>query len=189
MLVKLKMKTWMRSTKMLALLELLVASNTYAYTFFAAGGNTFSTPANHIAWRFEGEMYMLDEPLWNSRKWEINLKHTAGFFSLWDHNFVSGVSWVPSLVLQSTTPFAIEPYFQIGVGPAVMTSDKFESDSGSTVVDMGSRVHFESSFAIGFSVHDKVFFRTKVYHYSNAGYKEPNSGINTIEFGIGMWLD
>lgn len=172
---------------MLMVLCLGTASNAQAFNLFVAAGDTFASDADHFNWRIEGEMYM-KRGLWETQKWDLSLKHTAGFYSFWDYNFVSGISWAPSLVLKGKTPMGVNPYVQVGLGPALMNNDKFESDDGNTVVDMGSRAHFESSFAVGLEIKQRVYLRTKVYHYSNAGFGQANEGINSVEFGIGLYL-
>lgn len=86
--------------------------------------------------------------------------------------------WVGEVDLKRNAVF-----FEIGVGPAYL------SQSSLGKIDLGSHWHFEDKFGVGlnFDTENPVQLIYRYYHYSNAGFKEPNRGLDLHTFGV-VWF-
>ncbi|NIF28920.1 acyloxyacyl hydrolase [Pantoea sp. Tr-811] len=85
----------------------------------------------------------------------------------------TSISFAPVFVYEFNTSSIITPFIEAGVGVSLF--------SGSRVGDrtLGSSFNFEDRLGVGlkFANQDRVGLR--VIHYSNAGIKQPNNGIES----------
>lgn len=91
------------------------------------------------------------------------------------------VSFAPVFVyeFQGTS---ITPYIEAGIGLAAF--------SGTTVGDrnLGSSVHFEDRMGFGIKFRETTKIGFRAIHYSNAGLKQPNAGIESFSIFATMQL-
>lgn len=73
-------------------------------------------------------------------------------------------------------------FFEIGVGPAYLTRTSLGD------ADLGSHWHFQDIFGVGinFDTEQHVQLIYRYYHYSNAGFKHPNRGLDIHSFGVAL---
>jgi lipid A 3-O-deacylase len=74
-------------------------------------------------------------------------------------------------------------FFEIGVGPAYLTENSLGD------ANLGSHWQFEDKFGVGFNLGTErpAQFIYRYYHYSNAGFKEPNRGLDLHSFAV-VWF-
>jgi lipid A 3-O-deacylase len=86
----------------------------------------------------------------------------------------TSLSFAPVFVYEFKTDSSVTPFIEAGVGVSLF--------SGTRVGDkkLGSSFNFEDriGFGVKFSNQDKLGAR--IIHYSNAGIKEPNDGIESV---------
>ena len=85
----------------------------------------------------------------------------------------TSVSFAPVFVYEFTTRGWAVPFVEAGVGVSLF--------SGTQVGDraMGSAFHFEDRLGAGFKFSNQDKIGVRVIHYSNAGIKQPNNGIES----------
>ena len=144
-------------------------------------GDTFNTEVEHIVNRIEMN-YDIDDSYWQSEYCNLSINHAFSLISFRDDNKVFAASWAPNATLHLRDSY-VSPYIQVGLGIAYMSEDHFKY--GDEYVEMGSKMHVESSVGIGIVLEDSVDIRLKAYHYSNARAEDDNDGMNTVEFSVG----
>jgi hypothetical protein len=159
---------------------------THAQTITVAGGETIRVATEHDYARAEINFSWKPE-LWRNENWNLSSNYAVSIAGFSDKNNVYLVSLSPNLILTPADRSGWYPYLQFGIGIALLSDDKFESedldpeDDGFS--DMGSYAQFETSLALGLARH-QLSARIKVYHLSNAGLAEPNGGMDVAELGI-----
>lgn len=75
--------------------------------------------------------------------------------------------------------WTVRPYMELGLGAAYLTRSALGDDR------FGSRLHFGEHFGVGLQV-GPVFGGWRVSHFSNAGLKEPNNGLDAHQLVLGV---
>ncbi|WP_065257891.1 acyloxyacyl hydrolase [Pseudomonas bananamidigenes] len=85
----------------------------------------------------------------------------------------TSLSFAPVFVYEFTTAGPVVPFIEAGVGVALFSGTRVGAKN------LGSSFNFEDRLGVGlrFANQDRVGLR--VIHYSNAGIKEPNDGIES----------
>lgn len=99
----------------------------------------------------------------------------SGAYTYWDgdkRSSVSSLSFSPVLVYEFAGD-RIKPYIEAGIGIAVFSNDRIEDKELGTAFNFEDRIGFGLRFAGGHEV------GIRATHYSNAGIKEPNDGIES----------
>ena len=160
----------------------------------AAGKTIRANSTEHDSYRAEANFHWKPE-LWSNNWLSLSLNHALSIMHFSDKNNVNAISWAPNFILTGVAKSGFYPYFQFGVGVALLDDDKFESDvpiryryNGDPIYDdgssdMGTHGQFESSLALGV-VKNRFSIRAKVYHYSNAGISSENGGMDVAELGV-----
>jgi len=176
-----------RELRFCAWLALLFIQSLQAQTLTAAGGHTdWTGNTQHDSARVEVNFGWIPE-LWRNDYLSLSLHQAVSLSGYWDKNTLAMISWAPNLVLAPADQSGVYPYLQFGIGAALFSDDRFESEppvpwyDGTS--DMGSYFQFEDSVALGLVYHP-FSARAKVYHYSNLGLAKPNGGMNVVEFGV-----
>lgn len=176
----------MTYTWIFAIVSLSVASPLAAQTLTLAGGKTLGTRSRHDSARVEANFNWKPD-LWRSEDLSLSLQQAVSLGGFWDMNNVYFVSWAPNFILAPADRSGLYPYFQFGIGVALLSDDRFEyydpnpwHDGQS---DMGSFFQFENGLALGIVYH-QLGVRAKIYHYSNLGFASPNGGMDVVELGI-----
>lgn len=118
------------------------------------------------------------ESQWNKPVWGENL---SGYWDLGLTNWEKGdkasqrqsISFAPVFVYTFKGE-NVSPYVEAGIGVGVF--------NGTTVGDrnIGSSVHFEDRIGFGLKFKDDSKVGVRAIHYSNAGIKQPNAGIESF---------
>jgi len=118
---------------------------------------------------------------WNKRWLQNGSGHLTGYWDAglthWDAgkqaSSRTALSFAPVFVYEFNSAGSVVPFIESGIGVALF--------SGTRVGDktQGSSFNFEDRLGVGlrFANQDRVGLR--VIHYSNAGIKEPNDGIES----------
>lgn len=67
----------------------------------------------------------------------------------------------------------LRPFVEAGIGAGYFTANEVGDRR------IGSRLHFEDRFGAGVHLGERSRLQLRVIHYSNAGLKKPNQGINS----------
>lgn len=115
----------------------------------------------------------------NSRWFESSVGHLSGYwdagYTYWEGDDTStnhSVSFAPVFVYE----FAgqnVKPYLEAGIGVAAFSSTKLESN------DLGSSFQFEDRIGAGLRFAGGHEIGIRAIHYSNAGIKKPNDGVES----------
>lgn len=113
----------------------------------------------------------------NSRWFESSVGHLSGYwdagYTYWEGDDTStnhSVSFAPVFVYE----FAgqnVKPYLEAGIGVAAFSNTKLESN------DLGSSFQFEDRIGAGLRFAGGHEVGIRAIHYSNAGIKSPNDGV------------
>lgn len=98
---------------------------------------------------------------------------------LWD------VGITPTLRLQQTTPWAVSPFLEAGVGVHYLSETSVSQGR-----QFGSNFSFGDHIGIGvsFGPRNAFEFLYRYQHLSNLGIGTPNNGINFNELRLGCWF-
>jgi len=88
---------------------------------------------------------------------------------------------------QRQTPYGdshIAPYCELGVGLSWLSETEIEGRI------LSLHFQFEDKFGMGmrFGQKQQYDLAMRVYHYSNASIKRPNSGVNLAMVSFGYWF-
>jgi len=165
---------------------LMLPLASFAQVVTVGGGQTVRVSTKHDYARVEVNFPWREE-IWRGESLQLSLHHAASLYYFTDKNDVWAVSWAPNFILAPQARDGFYPYLQFGIGVAVLSDDKFESDDSDPdddgASDMGSNAQFENSVAVGL-VREPWSIRAKFYHLSNAGLADPNGGMDVAEFGV-----
>ena len=117
---------------------------------------------------------------WNRRWFESDTGHLGGYWNVaytwWEAGRFGHDEHSLSLSPVFVYRFHAEgwqPFVEAGIGAAYFSANRVGDRR------LGSRTHFEDRFAVGLQMNERAALRLRVIHYSNAGLKEPNDGINS----------
>lgn len=152
-------------------LSILSMNAAFAWELEISGGRTGqSQTTGRIA---------INQP-WDAKFWESNVGYFSGYWSgaytYWEKGKygkgVSSLSFSPVLTYNFYTNSSIEPFVELGVGVAAFSKTKVGDRN------LGSALHFEDRFGVGARYGDHTV-GVRAIHYSNAGIKKPNQGIES----------
>ncbi len=117
---------------------------------------------------------------WEQRWFESDTGHLSGYWNLaytwWEAGRFGSdehsLSFSPVFVYYFNAE-RWQPFIEAGIGAAWFSSSRVGDRR------MGSSGHFEDRFAVGVQLSERDSLRLRVIHYSNAGFKSPNQGINS----------
>lgn len=117
---------------------------------------------------------------WQRRWFESDRGHLSGYWQIgytaWEAGRVGGtahsVSAAPVFVYTFTGP-DLQPFIEFGIGAAAFSRSRVGDQ------DLGSVLHFEDRLGAGIQLSGGQRLALRVIHYSNAGLKDPNDGIES----------
>ena len=107
-----------------------------------------------------------------------------GAYTYWDGDKGSSnnsLSFSPVLVYEFSGE-TVKPYVELGVGVAVFSNTKYEEKN------FGSAFNFEDRIGFGLRFNGGHEIGIRATHYSNAGIKQPNDGIESYALHYTMPL-
>ena len=121
-----------------------------------------------------------DEPIYSGDIVALNGFHEVGFsyFSS-EHNNIKAISYSPVFTLDfvSFDIASFKPYLEGAIGVAYLSDTKIDNK------DLSTRFQFEDRVGIGLKNRNLNFY-LRFMHYSTAGIKEPNDGLNSTMVGF-----
>ena len=113
---------------------------------------------------------------WDSSWWQSSVGRLTGYwdagYTYWDGDETSGnhsLSFSPVFVYEFAGE-SVQPYIEAGIGVAAFTSTELEDN------DLGSSFQFEDRIGAGLRFSGQEI-GIRALHYSNAGIKQPNDGV------------
>jgi hypothetical protein len=126
---------------------------------------------------------------WNKKWVEMGNWHFGGYwesdFGYWDNNSIAkthssifDIGFTPVLRFQQTTRSAISPYLELGVGMHLLSATSLNEQR-----QFGTAFQFGDHVGVGvrFGNKGKYELGYRYQHFSNAGIKGPNQGVNYNE--------
>lgn len=115
--------------------------------------------------------------LWRSDSGSVSLGgYWDGGLTRWDGDDVTSLSIMPVFQLRFGRGTGPIPFVEAGIGAAWFSETQLkEADR-----DLGSAFQFEDLIGVGLRFDSGSQAGIRAYHYSNAGIKEPNQGINKV---------
>ncbi|UAW97919.1 acyloxyacyl hydrolase [Halopseudomonas nanhaiensis] len=133
------------------------------------GRSSESTDTYRLAAQFD-----FGTTLWQTQSQNVRL---GGYWDAgvvrWSGLDTTSVGVSPVLRLEFGQGGAVTPYLELGIGAAYFTRSSINNGDP----DLGSRFHFEDRLGAGLRFSGGSELGVRIYHYSNAGLKEPNQGI------------
>lgn len=117
---------------------------------------------------------------WEGKYFDTSVGYLSGYwdvaYTYWEKGKygkdVSSISLSPVLTYNFYTGSGMEPFIELGVGIAAFSKTKVGDQN------LGSSVNFEDRIGIGATIGAHTF-GARAIHYSNAGLKRPNEGIES----------
>ena len=113
---------------------------------------------------------------WDSSWWQSSVGRLTGYwdagYTYWEGDETSGnhsLSFSPVFVYEFAGE-SVQPYIEAGIGVAAFTSTELEDN------DLGSSFQFEDRIGAGLRFSGQEV-GIRALHYSNAGIKQPNDGV------------
>ncbi|MDH1054902.1 acyloxyacyl hydrolase [Aquipseudomonas alcaligenes] len=113
---------------------------------------------------------------WDSSWWQSSVGRLTGYwdagYTYWEGDETSGnhsLSFSPVFVYEFAGE-SVQPYIEAGIGVAAFTSTELEDN------DLGSSFQFEDRLGAGLRFSGQEI-GIRALHYSNAGIKQPNDGV------------
>ncbi|HAW21865.1 MAG: acyloxyacyl hydrolase [Gammaproteobacteria bacterium] len=124
--------------------------------------------------------YRLGAQMDFNRSWfETGVGRLTGYwdagYTYWEGDETSSnhsISLAPVFVYEFSTG-SVKPYLEAGIGIAAFENTEIENN------DLGSSFQFEDRFGAGLRFAGGQEIGLRAIHYSNAGIKDPNDGIET----------
>ncbi|WVM92338.1 acyloxyacyl hydrolase [Halopseudomonas pachastrellae] len=91
----------------------------------------------------------------------------------WSGLDTESVTLTPVFTLSFPGNGGVTPFIEGGIGAAVFTETNLDDRR-----DLGSKFQFEDRIGAGMRFTSGAELGLRYYHYSNAGIKQPNQGIN-----------
>lgn len=117
---------------------------------------------------------------WDKRWFESETGHLGGYWSMAYTWWEAGRYGSDEHSLSASPVFVYrfnaedwQPFVEFGIGAAYFSNDRVGDRN------LGSRAHFEDRFGVGVQMNERDALRLRIIHYSNAGFEEPNQGINS----------
>ncbi|NIF17822.1 acyloxyacyl hydrolase [Pantoea sp. Cy-639] len=116
---------------------------------------------------------------WDKQWWQSSTGHLTGYwdagYTYWEGGDASGahsLSFAPVFVYEFSG-FTYTPFIEAGIGLAAFS----KTDVGDQ--RLGSSVNFEDRIGFGLKLPAEQKVGIRAIHYSNAGLKQPNDGIES----------
>jgi lipid A 3-O-deacylase len=124
-----------------------------------------------------GMQFDFGQPLWQSDPGSIGLHgYWDAGVTRWDSEDATSVSITPVFQLRFGQGGGAIPFLEAGIGAAWFS----ETDLEGAGRDLGSAFQFEDMIGAGLRFNAGSQAGVRAYHYSNAGIKDPNQGINKV---------
>ncbi|MFJ4443394.1 acyloxyacyl hydrolase [Pseudomonas sp. NPDC089422] len=119
---------------------------------------------------------------WNKSWWESNSGRLTGYWDTGLTHWESGkkasdqtsLSFAPVFVYEFKTDSGITPFIEAGIGVSLFSATRVGDKQ------LGSAFNFEDRLGFGLKFANQDKLGARIIHYSNAGIKEPNQGIESI---------
>lgn len=122
-----------------------------------------------------GAQFDFGRTLWQSQSGGV---HLGGYWDTgvirWSGLDATTFALAPVFVLSFPIQASWTPYVEAGIGVSYFTKTDLDHDR-----DLGSKFQFEDRLGAGVRFASGSEVGLRVYHYSNAGLKNPNNGIET----------
>lgn len=131
-------------------------------------------PRNYETFTFLADF---TKPIKNSKNFFYQIEPSIAYVKSPSDNFEIGIS---CFLLYRFSESNFQPYFKIGTGIIYLSTD---------FIEQSTHFNFASSIALGFKFNlnkFSIYTEGRLRHVSNAGIKEPNEGINSKIFLIGI---
>ncbi|CAG8863575.1 Lipid A deacylase PagL [Pseudomonas fluorescens] len=116
---------------------------------------------------------------WNNKWFESSTGHLGGYwdaaYTYWEGGDASGahsLSFSPVFVYEFSG-FTYTPYIEAGIGLAAFSKTEVGDQR------LGSSFNFEDRIGLGLKLPGEQKVGLRAMHYSNAGIKQPNDGIES----------
>jgi hypothetical protein len=129
---------------------------------------------------------------WNKKWVEMGNWHLGGYWEsdagYWSNNSharthanILDIGFTPVFRFQQTTRSSLSPYLELGVGLHFLSATSLNDQR-----QFGSSFQFGDHVGVGFRFGDKGKYDLgyRYQHFSNAGLKDPNQGVNYNELRL-----
>ncbi len=124
-----------------------------------------------------GMQFDFGRSLWQSDSGNVRIEgYWDAGLTRWDGDDITSVSIMPVFQLQFGQGAGPIPFVEAGIGAALFSETEFEKADR----DLGSAFQFEDVIGAGLRFNSGSQAGIRAYHYSNAGIKDPNQGINKV---------
>lgn len=118
---------------------------------------------------------------WQSRWYETGVGSLTGYWDIaytyWDsgalYSAAHSVSFSPVLVYEFSNRYRFTPFIEAGVGATLFSKTRVGEHN------LGSAFNFENRLGFGLKLPGEQRIGIRAIHYSNAGLKTPNDGIES----------
>ena len=125
---------------------------------------------------------------WDAGWWQTRVGRLTGYwdgaYSYWDGDETASnhsLSFAPVFVYEFAGE-SVKPYIEAGIGVALFSSTELESN------ELGSSFQFEDRIGVGLRFAGGHELGIRAIHYSNAGIKQPNDGVESYSLHYRMAL-
>ncbi|POF87729.1 lipid A 3-O-deacylase [Pseudomonas putida] len=125
---------------------------------------------------------------WDASWWQTSVGRVTGYwdgaYTFWDGDTTASnhsLSFAPVFVYEFAGD-SVKPYIEAGIGVAAFSRTKLESN------DLGSSFQFEDRIGFGLRFAGGHEIGVRAIHYSNAGIKQPNDGVESYSLHYRMAL-
>lgn len=125
---------------------------------------------------------------WDASWWQTSVGRLTGYwdgaYTYWDGDDTASnhsLSFAPVFVYEFAGE-SVKPYIEAGIGVAVFSSIELESNQ------LGSAFQFEDRIGVGLRFAGGHEVGIRAIHYSNAGIKQPNDGVESYALHYRMPL-
>lgn len=117
---------------------------------------------------------------WDQQWWKTDVGHLTGYwdagYTYWDsgelYSAAHSLSFTPVFVYEFSG-FRYTPFIEAGIGVALFSSSEVGEQR------LGSSFNFEDRIGLGVKLPNQQTLGLRAMHYSNAGIKQPNDGIES----------
>ncbi|AGZ37058.1 acyloxyacyl hydrolase [Pseudomonas sp. SWI6] len=125
---------------------------------------------------------------WDASWWQTRVGRLTGYwdgaYSYWDGDETASnhsLSFAPVFVYEFAGE-SVKPYIEAGIGVALFSSTELESN------ELGSSFQFEDRIGVGLRFAGGHELGIRAIHYSNAGIRQPNDGVESYSLHYRMPL-
>ncbi|MBC3476478.1 acyloxyacyl hydrolase [Pseudomonas taiwanensis] len=125
---------------------------------------------------------------WDASWWQTRVGRLTGYwdgaYSYWDGDETASnhsLSFAPVFVYEFAGE-SVKPYIEAGIGVALFSSTELESN------ELGSSFQFEDRIGVGLRFAGGHELGIRAIHYSNAGIRQPNDGVEIYSLHYRMPL-